>query len=95
MAARSRLTIGERRSRRFLPPRQHPNAECESSELLAVAVVDRSGGGSFVSIEGNRRVGQDWTVGVEARAFFGMQSPDPLYALRRDAYVGLAVTRYF
>ena len=27
--------------------------------------------------------------------FLGMQSTDPLYALRRDAYVGLAVTRYF
>ena len=69
--------------------------DVQSSELLAVAVVDRSGGGSFVSIEGNRRVGQNWTVGVEARAFFGMQSTDPLYALRRDAYVGLAITRYF
>ncbi|MCH8255126.1 MAG: hypothetical protein IIB90_15140 [Gemmatimonadetes bacterium] len=72
-----------------------PSNDVQSSELLAVAVVDRSGGGSFVSIEGNRRVGQDWTVGVEARAFFGMQSTDPPYALRRDAYVGLAVTRYF
>jgi hypothetical protein len=69
--------------------------DVQSSELLAVAVVDRNTGGTFVSLEGNRRVGQDWTVGLETRAFLGMQSTDPLYALRRDAYVGVNVTRYF
>jgi hypothetical protein len=69
--------------------------DTQSSELLAVAVVDRRGGGSFVSIEGNRRVGQDWTVGIESRVFVGMRSTDPLHALRRDAYLGLTITRYF
>jgi hypothetical protein len=69
--------------------------DVQSSELLAVAVVDRNTGGTFVSLEGNRRVGQDWTVGLETRAFLGMQSTDLLYALRRDAYVGVNVTRYF
>ena len=69
--------------------------DVQSSELLAVAVVDRNTGGTFVSFEGKRRVGQDWTVGLETRAFLGMQSTDPLYALRRDAYVEVNVTRYF
>ncbi len=69
--------------------------DTQSSQLLAVAVIDRGGSGSFVSIEGNRRVGDSWTVGLESRGFVGVQSSDPLYALRRDVYVGVTVTRYF
>ena len=69
--------------------------DTQSSQLLAFAVIDRGGRGSFVSVEGNRRVGDSWTVGIESRGFIGVQSSDPLYALRRDVYVGVTVTRYF
>ena len=69
--------------------------DTQSSELLAFAVIDRGGSGSFVSIEGSRRVGDSWTVGLESRGFVGVQSSDPLYALRRDVYVGVTVTKYF
>lgn len=69
--------------------------DTQSSELLAFAVIDRGGAGSFVSVEGSRRLGSSWTVAVESRGFFGVQSNDPLYALRRDGYVGVTLTRYF
>lgn len=69
--------------------------DAQSSQLLAVAVLDRRGGGGLVSVEGDRRFGASWRVGLEARGFLGMTADDPLYALRRDAYVGLTVTRFF
>lgn len=58
-------------------------------------MVDRRGGGSFVSVEGSRRLGGDWRLGLESRWFVGMTAGDPLYALRRDAYLEVTVARFF
>ena len=69
--------------------------DTQSTEVLAFVVADRSGDGNFVSIEGSRRVSDGWTVSLEARAFIGVDSSDPLYGLRRDEYVGIKLTRYF
>lgn len=66
-----------------------------STTLLAGGVVDRSSGATLVSVEAGRRLGERWTLEVEARAFVGVGSRDPFYGLRRDGYVSLAVTRWF
>lgn len=66
-----------------------------STTLLGGGIVDRSSGATLLSLEAARRLGEQWTIDLEARAFVAVGSRDPLYGLRRDGYLSLAVTRWF
>lgn len=69
--------------------------DVRSTEVLAGAIVDRSTGASVLSVEAGRRIGEAWSLDVEARGFLGMDAGDPLYGLRRDGYALLRLTRWF
>jgi hypothetical protein len=69
--------------------------DVQSSQLLAGAIVDRKSGATLLYLEAQRRVAARWTVSLESRGFWAVKPGDPLYGLRRDAYVGLSLTRYF
>jgi hypothetical protein len=68
--------------------------DVQSSELLAFVVADIEGDGNLLSVEGSRRVGNDWIVSLETRVFFGSTPGDLMYSLRQDDYVGLSIKRY-
>jgi hypothetical protein len=68
--------------------------DVQSSRLLAGAVIDRTGGATFATVEGSRRLGARWTLEVEGRFFLGVPPDDYLYGLRRDDYLQLDLSWY-
>ncbi len=69
--------------------------DAASSELLLGFIQDLEGSSRALSIEGSRRVGDNWLVSVESRAFLDQPEDDPLYSLRDDAFFQLELACYF
>ncbi len=69
--------------------------DVHGSSLLAGVIHDLDGEGSVFSLEASRRVGERWRLELEALAFNGITSRDPLRALDRDDHVLLRLLRYF
>jgi hypothetical protein len=65
------------------------------TQLLAFASVDIENGGMFGSVEGSRRLGMAWRLGLELRLFMNTDPDDLLHALRHDDYMQVELTRYF
>ncbi len=65
------------------------------SRLLAGVTLDLENGSTFGNVEAVRRIGEYWTITLEARAFFNTDRNDPLHFLRRDDYLELQLDRYF
>ena len=65
------------------------------AEALAGIIRDVEGDATAVNVEASRRVGEHWKVEIEARAWAGVGRGDPLFALRRDDYVQLTLSRFF
>ena len=69
--------------------------DVQSSTLLAGVVVDQSSGTAAFLAEAARRVGENWKVEVEARAFANVDPLDPFFAFRRDGHFELRIQRHF
>ena len=52
-------------------------------------------GGTFLNVEGSRRLSNYWTIDVEARSFLGVDDTDLLYAIRDDDHLLIALRRFF
>ena len=69
--------------------------DVQSTALLVGGAIDLDNGSLFLSIEGDRRVADGWTIEIEGRAF-GNSDPSVLrFAVRRDDYLRVAVVRVF
>ncbi len=66
-----------------------------STSLLGGGAIDLDTGSLLLILETSRRITDDWTMEVEARAIVGADPGEPLYSLRRDDYLRVAVSRYF
>ncbi len=66
-----------------------------STSLLGGGAIDLDTGSLLLILETSRRIADDWTMEIEARAFVGADPGEPLYSLRRDDYLRVAVSRYF
>ena len=69
--------------------------DAADTQLLAFASVDLDNGGIFGTVEGTRRVGANWGLGLQARFFLNSSPEDLLHALRHDSYAEIELTRYF
>jgi len=69
--------------------------DIQNTGLLAFAVIDTRDGSVFASIEGNRRLGTDWGIEVEARLFFNTDPVNILSGLRVDDYLQVELIRYY
>jgi hypothetical protein len=69
--------------------------DVQNTQILGGAIVDRLSGATLLFLEAQRRIGNGWTLNVESRSFWGMDSGDPLYGLRNDDYLGFSMTRHF
>ncbi len=69
--------------------------DVQNTNLLAFAAIDTRNGSTIVSAEGNRRIGSNWVVELEARFFVSPDQRDPLYSLRNDSYFQLELVRFF
>lgn len=69
--------------------------DVQSTEFLAGVILDREDQASLFTVEGSRRMGDAWTLSVEARAFVGISPADPLYGMRKDDFFRLVFERHF
>ncbi|MCC6697300.1 MAG: hypothetical protein IT365_16850 [Candidatus Hydrogenedentes bacterium] len=69
--------------------------DTQTTELLAGAIVDPQSGATFASLELSRRLGSNWRLNVEARAFLHFPETDPAYSLRNDDYLQAELAWYF
>ena len=65
------------------------------TDLVAAVIADGEGDATAVTVEASRRIGDDWKVELEARAWNGVEPDDPMAPLRRDDYVQLTLSRFF
>jgi hypothetical protein len=68
--------------------------DVRSTDMLVGAIIDYRSGETLFAVEGNRRVGTDWLLSVEARAFLANGS-DTFASLRRDGYLQIELNRFF
>jgi hypothetical protein len=78
----------------FAGIRISPNDE-QSTEFLAGAAVDIDTRTTFASVEASRRIGERWTVELDARVFANVAETDILFDLRNDSLLQLRIARYF
>jgi hypothetical protein len=69
--------------------------DVNNTSLLAYTAIDTETGGTVTSIEGNRRVGNNWGIDIEARLFTSNDAGDPLHWLSDDNYIQLELVRFF
>ena len=65
------------------------------TRLLAGVIVDTDSKATFGNLEAVRRLGESWTITLEARLFSGFDSDEPLEPLETDDYIEFQLARYF
>ncbi len=69
--------------------------DVQSTEILAVAIIDMEGNGETYSIEASRRFGNDWILALEGSGFRNVPLDTSLASFRKDSNIRLKFTRYF
>lgn len=69
--------------------------DVDDTEILAGFTFDQENQDSFISVEGERRLGDDYSVELRARFITGADEGEDLYEFARDDYVQLRLARYF
>lgn len=69
--------------------------DTQNTSVLAGVIVDPDTGASSWGIEASRRLGESWTLSVEARAFNGLSPEDPAFAFHRDDFLQVELAWYF
>lgn len=65
------------------------------TSILAGAIIDLSNGTRAVSVEAERRIGDNYFVEIEGRFFDSVDVADPTFSIARDNSLTLRVTRHF
>jgi hypothetical protein len=69
--------------------------DVQSSEILAGTILDRDNSSALYLIEASRRIGANWKIEAEVRAFTGAPPTDPLASIQVDDYFQLSIQRHF
>ena len=69
--------------------------DVQDTTVLAGVSYDTGTGETFLNIEAERRLGQDWSGELRVRAFNGARPGDSTHFLEKDDYVQLTISRYF
>jgi hypothetical protein len=69
--------------------------DVQSTELLAGLIVDLDHGDRFYSLEAERRLGNAWKLGLEARVFTHINEANPFWDIRNDDYAQLNLEWFF
>ena len=69
--------------------------DSQDSQLLFGAVVDTDNDSTFVFAEAERRFGDNWLIGLEARIFSNIDQEDPGAIFERDDFLNLSIQRHF
>lgn len=65
------------------------------TRLLLGVLIDFDTGSTFGNLEYSRRLGEQWTLGVEARILGNIDRDDLFYPIRQDDYIGIEFTRWY
>jgi hypothetical protein len=69
--------------------------DANNTSLLAYTAIDTKTGSAVTSIEGTRRLGNNWGIELEARLFTSNDARDPLHWLEDENYIQLEFVRFF
>lgn len=69
--------------------------DVQGSEVLIGVIDDRRSHARMFNLEASRRIGRQFKLSLEARAFAGAPATDPTFFWRRDDYVQVELARYF
>jgi len=69
--------------------------DVQSTDLLAGVIVDRESGSLFFTMEGSRRLGEDFKLNLQIGGFGSTNEEEILYFFRKDSFVQLELARYF
>ena len=69
--------------------------DVEGTEILAGVVTDVDNEGTFLSVEFDRRLSDNWTVRAQAQAVLAEESEDLLSFYRTEDHITLELTRYW
>ena len=69
--------------------------DIQDTELLAGFSIDHRSGEQFYNIEAERRLGDQYEIELRARFFAGSDPGDDAFAIERDDYIQLRLSRYF
>ena len=70
------------------------NDEASADALLGF-IIDKDTHDTLISLEASRRLGSNWKLTVEARAFSKIDSTSLVYGIRADDYIQLDLSYYF
>ncbi len=69
--------------------------DTQDTAVLAGVGYDVDTGETFLNVEADRRIGEDFVVELRARLFAGAGTNDPTFAVASDDYLQLQLSRYF
>jgi hypothetical protein len=69
--------------------------DVQSTEALFGVIADRKDNAITYNLEASRRLGDNWTVEVEARLFSNAAPGDTLFSFRDDDHVQITLARHF
>ena len=69
--------------------------DLQDSSLLLGSIIDHTTGSTLISLEVERRIGQNWKVELETRLFIAIDDLDPLYVFKQDDSLTFRLTRFF
>ena len=69
--------------------------DTQSTDFLMGTIVDPNSGAMAWKLESNQRLGDDWKLSVEGKAFVHIPAQDPMNAWRRDSFLQVVLARYF
>ena len=67
----------------------------QSTEFLMGVIIDSDDSTQLLSLESNRRFGDNWKATLEGQAFINIPDHDLLSGIKKDSYQQLEVVRYF
>jgi len=69
--------------------------DTQDTSALLGAIIDPSEGSATIFVEAERRLGDNWKIGIEGRIFAGAQSDPILAAFQDDSFLTLRLSRFF
>ena len=69
--------------------------DIQDTAVLAGVAFDIDTGETFVNVEAERRLGENWFAELRLRAFSGAGREDATFLLQQDDYLQVSLTRYF
>lgn len=67
----------------------------EDTAILLTGSVDTVDGSTGLRLEADRRIAEEWTLGIEAQAFLGLDRGTPAGAFADDSFLRLKMTYFF